>query len=470
MPTVTFETSSDSPFISYVLDLAARFCGVGLAPVEPSALVHRVDVYYGNDETRPCILRIPRVAGYSLQGIPSVPSDDDEAMAEKSQAPFPFDLFAAIRFWLADEGNASLPGEAYDSHNRLCADRSSMELCGVREVPLVNAYLLLFRHWLEVRFKVRGTGILPAGKRCMVVLSHDVDSPVSYGDPGHRLWMAFKSIRQGRFRFTLSHLYGGFVQTLRWLKRPGQKWWLFREIMEAEERYDFRSSFFFAPTSRFITGASPLDVEYDISAPRFRRIFSEILERGWEIGLHIGYNSCRSSEVIRSEKDALEEAVGQEILGCRHHYWHMKRPFWPTLEDHAKAGLRYDSSIAFNESPGYRLSIAFPFYPWNPLSGGVIGTLQIPVIVMDDAFFCRGGQTVEATLNHFERLLNQLKMFEGVAAIDWHVRTSYPGSFMCRDYGEAYMAIVDMLGADDDVCVQSCAEVYRRCVDMKSAY
>lgn len=241
----------------------------------------------------------------------------------------------------------------------------------------------------------------------------------------------------------------------------GQRHWLFREVMEAEGRHNFRSTFLFAAGPSFSPGASPLDVYYDVSAPRFRRTFREIRERGCEIGLHVSYNARESAARIAGEKQALERAAGAEVLGCRHHYWHMKRPFWATLEDHARAGMAYDASVAFEHAPGFRLGVAFPFYPWNPEAERAVATLQIPTMAMDGGFFYRRGQTSEAVLAHVRGLLNNLKKYEGVAAIDWHEYTSFPGHSQFHEWGEAYLAILDLLASDSEIQVQNCAEAVR---------
>ena len=60
-----------------------------------------------------------------------------------------FDVIAAIRFWLADDAHASLPDDAFDSHDRLLAARSLQGRRGAAEAPSVNAYLLALRCVIE---------------------------------------------------------------------------------------------------------------------------------------------------------------------------------------------------------------------------------------------------------------------------------------------------------------------------------
>ncbi len=75
---------------------------------------------------------------------------------------------------------------------------SAQEALGVREVPIVNAYLLHFRAWATQRTGAAGASPLPPGKRCIVVLSHDVDSPIDPGSPRHAVELALANVRRGR--------------------------------------------------------------------------------------------------------------------------------------------------------------------------------------------------------------------------------------------------------------------------------
>jgi hypothetical protein len=243
------------------------------------------------------------------------------------------------------------------------------------------------------------------------------------------------------------------------LQRPPPRHWIFDELADAEARRGFRSTFFLAPTSRFDDHGHRLDVAYDVAAPEFRDVCRMLRDRQFGIGLHIGYGVRSDAKRLLQEKQRLEEAAGTEVMGSRHHYWHTGYPFWGALEAHATAGLRYDSSIAFNEAVGFRLGIAFPYRPWNPIHERPVATLQIPPMAMDGAFFYKRGQSVDQTLRHFARLVDTLKKYEGVGSLDWHQETSLPKSREFWKWGEAYLAILDVLAADPEISVQSFEEV-----------
>ena len=140
------------------------------------------------------------------------------------------------------------------------------------------------------------------------------------------------------------------------------------------------------------------------------------------------------------------------MAGARHHYF-MPHPFWAALEAHGRAGLRYDTSVGFNEAPGYRLGIALPFRPFNPLTGRAVSCVQVPTFAMDAALFAAPGTDADAAVAHVERLVAALKAAEGVASLDWHDYSSYPGSRSHAAWGRAYLGVLDLLAADPEVAV-----------------
>jgi hypothetical protein len=442
---------ADSGFVEYALTLIELTAGVHLDHVEPGPAA--TDLYYGNDTARPCRLRIPRVDNYSTGTIPEpphgLPSGDIRSV-------FPFDLFSAIRFWLADEAHASAPLEHFDEHGRLLPEHSAQLALDTAEVPLVNAYLLHFRSWVSALFAIApGPHHLPPGKRCVVVLTHDVDSPLDPGSSSHALGLALDNLhRRAKVGRSAAYAAGSVVYaTASRLREPGARHSLFREVMDAEEQRGFGSTFFFAATSRFSSSGCRRDVGYDITRRPLPQIIAGVVARGHEVGLHIGYLAAPDPKDIAAERLRLEAVAATPVVSSRHHYYHLGRPFWATLAAHHQAGLEIDSSISFNYVPGYRLGIALPFRPWNPETRKEISTVQVPTMLMD-SMVCPGrGQTVDRALERVERVLANLKRFEGVATIDWHEYTSYPGSQRLRAWGETYLGILDMLAHDPEVAV-----------------
>ena len=253
---VDFASDSSDPFLPYAVELIEQFCGFHLNLGSWGKEADVVAIYHGNDRQKPCRLRIPWVEGYSAETIPRPREMNEKAASEDTGEPFPFDIFAALRFWLADEGHSNASPEAFDDHERLRGRYFVGEPFGLRDIPVVNFYLILLRNWIQCRLGFEARSHLPEGKRCIVVLSHDVDNPINYGDPSHALEIAFTALRQRRLRLACLQTKAAAFEALRWIKRPGQKMWLFREVMAMEVGYGFRSTFFFAPTPWYASQGS----------------------------------------------------------------------------------------------------------------------------------------------------------------------------------------------------------------------
>jgi hypothetical protein len=452
-----------APFTDYAARLLGEFAGVRLEPVAGTATP---DLYYGNDRAVACSLRIPHVPAYRSDDVPGLPGPDAEPGAAGPDAPFPFDLFAALRFWLADEGNAALPATAWDAHGRLRAAASVQEALGLREIPIANAYLLLARRWLSARFGLEDRPHhLPPGRRCTVVLSHDVDSPFAPLDLRPEARMAARSLRGGRPRAAAIQLGGALARAAVLGAVARGRHWLFGDVVAEEGRRGLRSTFFFSAASRFLDGGHPLDVRYDVAAPRLRAVCRELGASGWDVGLHIGFAAGADPARISAERRRLEEVAGRPVRGSRHHYWHMTTPFWDSLEAHGAAGLRYDSSVAFDDAPGHRLGAALAFRPWHPGRARALPVLQVPTVAMDGALFGnlrpwrlrdraapRAGEA--DAVAHVAALVDQLKRFEGIAALDWHEYTSHPSSPLAS-WGSAYLRILDLVAGDAEVDVRT---------------
>lgn len=442
------------PFVTYALHLFADYSALQVEVREAAGGF--TDVYYGDDASRPCALRIPKTQGFGVNDIPAPPTDEDLRFAAVSNAAFPFDFFEAVRFWLSDQGNAGAPPSAYDEHERLRASESAQELRGVREVPVVNAYFALLQAYIEARLEIRAPQSPSERGSCVVILTHDVDLPINPWDATQDLWLAGLALANHKPRESVNRMRSAGSRLWNAGTLRSERRWLFDEIMKSENRFGFRSTFFFASLSR--AEGSFFDVAYDVRTPRFRRLIEKLTAEDWEVGLHVSYDARQSAERIAAERVRLESITKRRVQGTRHHYWHMARPMWQTLADHGKAGISYDTSIAFNEQPGYRLGIAFPFYPWDPRSKSALPTLQIPTLFMDGSFFYDLNQTVENVIRHVAALLEDLKRLNGVVAIDWHDYTSYPASLRYRVWGEAYLEILNLLAADHRISVQSCTQ------------
>ncbi|MEE2757288.1 MAG: hypothetical protein VYA30_11530 [Myxococcota bacterium] len=440
--------SADS-FAGYTLQLLTSFSGLEFK------LDDQGELDYGHESG--AALLIPYVASYTIDTIPKVPTDDDYRRLESANTAFPFDVFSAVRYWLCDEGHTVCSENDLDQHHRLVYRASVQHQHGHGSIPIVNAYFTLFLEWLRCQL-----GVEYEKPRAAVILTHDVDQPISPGDLNHHLWRIVSSTMRGNFRASLSLIRATSNELRKRLRNGSEQYWNFEKITELEGKYGFTSTYFFASRPRWFKGASLYDVDYDIETTAFKRIFKYLQDRGAGIGLHASYNACEDQILFANEQKRLSRLTGITSIGCRHHYWHMKTPFWPTLDMHARIGLRYDMSVAFNESPGYRLGIGFPFYPWDPTTGQTIPVIQIPTVIMDGALLYDPSQTVDGALSILDRVLEDVKSHHATVAIDWHVRSSYPSNQRYKKWAIVYEELLKRLEMDPDIEVTTPEKLTQR--------
>lgn len=440
---ILYMTEDDSPFIAYTLDFIFNICGYSCKNVPDG----NVDVYYGNTHI---------FKDYKL----SIKVDKNDVIwpelirgdisHKDINGNIPFDIINAIGFFLRDCGNKNLSDDSYDIHDRVIFYKSYQYINNIADIPLVNIYIKFIKAIFEKIFDVKGVPLWPCGKVCAIGLSHDVDNPDKYAILKTPVYLSRLNLLNNiRFNLDKLPILGGRV-----LDKNPSDFWLFSEIMDLEEKLGFRSTFFFASTNIADRYASNLDVPYAIDRTKFKKLFQEIANRGFEIGLHASYNAFLDSNRLQGEKDKLEKHSTLKILGLRHHFWHIGRNIETALEHHECCEFEYDTSIAFNDELGFRRGIAFPYYPWSDSESKPIKVIQLPVFCMDGNLFYKPITKDYA----FERLsthIQIIKKYEGLGVIDWHVRTSYPKNRVYWDWGETYVRILNYLGDNSEIWVTS---------------
>ncbi|MBN2544085.1 polysaccharide deacetylase family protein [bacterium] len=442
-----YKIDGDLPFARYVFRFIFRALGINAAEVSND----NADIYYGNNDppnaSRIVIMRNESDVVWRELVNGKISSND---IATR----FPFDIINAIGYCLRDDGNKNLPADCYDVHDRLKFKESFQYKSNIADLPIVSVYVSFLREVIEGKFAGKVQPLWGEGKKCAIGLSHDVDFPDKYA------LIKGASFEKGVSFKNKVYVIHNRIKALgkRLFDRDPNGFWLFDKVMDVEEKYGFNSTFFFAPVNRYKTGSSRFDVDYDISRSEFAEVFSQISARGFEIGLHASYNAYQDSNRLMSEKNRLEEYSKVDVKGLRHHYWHLGRDKEKALRAHEEAGFLYDSSIAFNENPGFRRGTAHPWYPWNEASISAIRTIQLPVFCMDASLFRESTNANEA-FEMVKKFIEMIKRYGGMGVIDWHVRSSFPGN---RDYfvwGEVYLRILEYLAREDDIWVTNLGEI-----------
>ena len=439
---------SPSPRALWVLDHVLRSAGYRASLVDRAEAADRPHLAYGG----------PGPAGPRGVWIADAPGEVawpallDGGLAPASHGQrIEHDLVHAIGELLTDAVHATIAER--DDHGRLPHASSWSVTSGVGDRPVVDRYIRFIRDVIAAVAHVEPAPRWPEGRSACVVLSHDVDEPDRYALVRHlrRPWRLRRAPR------TL------LTEALRLAARrrsdpdPGA-YGVFPELIELEAGHGFRSTHFFAVTPFHHPGGSLEDVAYDAGDARYRRVMDELRAAGFGIGLHAGYRSHERPERFVDERRALEDTSGGEVVGLRHHYWHLGPDVHATLRAHEAAGFRYDSSIAFNDHVGFRRSAGLPYRPFDPAAERPLATWQMPPFCMDGNLFY-ASDDVEAAVATVSGVVDEIAAVGGFGAIDWHIQASVPRSVEFHGWGVAYVEILAMLAARPGIWVTSHEEV-----------
>jgi len=303
--------------------------------------------------------------------------------------------------------------------------------------PIVNQYVDLIKDSLQNQHEF--LPIWKDNKVCSFALTHDVDYPEMVP------WV--ESLRyllryKGTFRKSLEILMGR------------ESFWKFDEWLNVEDKYDVNSAFYFCGfkgnlLKYFLKSPDPF---YDVSTGKYLQLLMSLKKAGREIGMHSSYLAYLSRDNLQHEKNAVEEALGKEIYGNRHHYWHLNQDNpTETMKIHKEIGLFYDTSMSFEKHSGFRQGICTPFYLYCIEDQDIVPLLQLPPTLMDDHLFGHADNHSFARYqDHITSLIAVIRRHNGLFMADFHVRVLNETFFPCwKDAAEFLLQKIT-----DDHCYQ----------------
>lgn len=266
--------------------------------------------------------------------------------------------------------------------------------------------------------KDRETLIWPDGRRFAVCLTHDVDR-----------------VKKSYQYFT------HFAKTLRpyhliSLFQKEEPYWNFEKIMEIEEKYEVRSTFFFLNETKNIDLLHPKNWalslgKYSFSDEKIAEIMQKLHANGWEIGLHGSYDSYKNKELLAKEKKLIEDVIGDKIVGIRQHYLNLEIPH--TWKIQKEVGFEYDASFGSNYEIGFREEKYLPFRPFDDQF------LEIPLTIMDSTLF-QNSKSISNAWAKCKELIEQAEKRGALLTVLWHQRVFNEKEFL--RWSEIYEKII----------------------------
>ena len=209
----------------------------------------------------------------------------------------------------------------------------------------------------------------------------------------------------------------------------GSDYWCFDDWQELESKMDIKSVYYFfskADNQTFHPKQWLLDPSYDISNDmRLKEKCRELVSDGHKLGIHGSYFSAENEELFLREKELLERATGSDIKKTRQHwlnYYEGKTPYI-----HNNTGIEEDSTIGFNDIPGFRSGVASMYNPYDHKNSASFPFREIPLVVMDSHLYDYSSYSGVESLRWLFDSLGKVK--NSMISIDWHQRV------ISQDYG-----------------------------------
>ena len=254
-----------------------------------------------------------------------------------------------------------------------------------------------------------------------VCLSHDIDrTKKTFQYFTHGLKCFLKKDFEGFFY----HLKSIFIKDV---------YWQFNNIIDIENKYGVRSTFFFLNESHPF---KPFDIKswavsvgyYNIRSKRIVSIIQYLDNNDWEIGVHGSYLSYNNLNLLKKEKETLEDIVGHPINGIRQHFLNMDDNTWSLQK---KAGFKYDSSFGNKKDPGFQ-DKKFSFFTPKGMTDFVV----VPLVIMDSRVMYK-----ENPWKIVLEIIEEAEQNNACLVINWHQRVfnekEFPG------FSKLYIRIIE---------------------------
>ena len=290
------------------------------------------------------------------------------------------------------------------------------------EYAWVNRIALFMRSWVA-RDKATTTNELFGPLQCAeLLMTHDVDA-ICKTLPIRLKQCAFNLLNAGR------HLARAEIRTaMRKLSCASRflfshdDWWSFDSLIEQEKRMGIQAHFnFYADTRRKTLLRWLFDPGYDIRDKRIQELTQKIQELNGVVGLHPSFDSCASAEIIRQQRERLVKIANQPVTTCRQHWLRFSwKHTWAAQED---AGIEHDTTLMFNDRPGYRASAALAWQPWNQNLQRMHCLTAQPTVIMDSHLYDYQSFDTAKRKTAMSRWIEETRAVNGQIAVLWHPHT-----------------------------------------------
>lgn len=330
--------------------------------------------------------------------------DEIPAFFAVDESDLPFDIFTAC-FYLVSRYEEYLPGKR-DSHQRFMPRYSIAGRNLFLEKPLVNIWALKLAIIIENKYP----GFNFQRSKFRYQPSFDIDNAWAFQHKGliKLILSPIKDIIKGNFK--------KFIFRLKVFWRiETDPYNNYNFMLSTLKEYNFRPITFFLMNS-----IGKRDCAISHRNIFFRNLIMQMAKAG-KIGVHPSYRSNKNSNLLSKEIKRLENITGKEIIRSRQHY--LKLSFPKTYRTLIEKGIKTDYSMGYASRPGFRASIATPFYFFDLIENQTTKLKIYPFQVMDVTLNNYRHLNTADAIKKIQQLMTETSNVGGTFISLWHNET-----------------------------------------------
>lgn len=314
------------------------------------------------------------------------------------------DIFAGAFFMLTRWEESF--GIDEDIHGRFPAENALVVKNGFILRPIVDEYVAVLKKWTSHL----GYNVPNDPSTFKVTPTCDVDIPYYWQSRptlrllAGRMWRhkSFKQLREDWA--TMKEMKSGAKQ---------DPYDTFDYLMTTAEKRHLKFTFHI-----LAGGESKFEGYYDIAQPHIKKLISNLIKRGHDVGLHPSYNAFNDAKKLNGERMRLEKQTRHTISISRQHYLRFAVP--ETWQHLANAYIKEDSTMGYASEPGFRCGTSKPFPVFDIRQRKQLKLIERPLLIMDVSLRFYKGFTIQQSIFYCSQIIQQVKKHNGELMFLWH--------------------------------------------------
>jgi len=318
-----------------------------------------------------------------------------------SKSSIPYDIFAAS-FYLITRYEEYLP-HVKDIHGRFTAEQSLAYEHNFLEKPVIDIWAYKFLAKLKEKFPEYSY----PKRNYEFISTIDVDNAFAFKHKS--LLRSTGAFLKDLYKFNFLNILNRLAVLINIRKDPFNN---FEELLKYKNKYNVRTLFFF-----LIADYTTFDTNVSASKNKFRLLIKSIVDYA-RVGLHPSYFTMQNSQLLKKEKQRLEEITNIPVKRSRQHYLRFSLP--ETYQNLIDLEIEEDYSMGYASNVGFRASTCTPFYFYD-LDFEIQTPLKVfPFALMDTTLNDYMNLTPKQSLGRIRDLRNEVKDVDGTFITLFH--------------------------------------------------